>query len=75
MLGFLARVGDEEEKEEFIFLHILPALKRMLRGFVGRRTPYKEVLQALLLVLREGQESQNDRIRVGTELPEFPCGR
>jgi nitrate reductase assembly molybdenum cofactor insertion protein NarJ len=75
MLRFLARVGDEEEREEFIFLHILPALKRMLRGFVGRRTPYKEVLRALLLVLREGQETQNDLALLRREASEFSQGR
>jgi nitrate reductase assembly molybdenum cofactor insertion protein NarJ len=75
MLRFLAQVRDEEEKEEMAFLYVLPALKRMLRGFVGRRTPYKGVLQALLLVLREGHETQNDQIPAGIEVPEFPYGR
>ena len=74
MLRFLARIGDEEEKEEISFLYVLPALKRMLRGFVGRRTPYKGVLQALLLVLRQGQETQSDRIPVRRETPEFSQG-
>ena len=72
MLRFLARIDDEEEKEEMTFLYVLPALKRMLRGFVGRRTPYKGVLQALLLVLREGEETQSDRTPVGGEVSEFP---
>jgi len=75
MLRFLARIEDKEEKEEITFLYVLPALKRMLRGFVGRRTPYKGVLQALSLVLQDGQGTQEDRTRVEMEAPEFPYGR
>jgi nitrate reductase assembly molybdenum cofactor insertion protein NarJ len=74
MLRFLAQVGDEEEKEEITFLYVLPALKRMLKGFVGRRTPYKGVLQALLLVLRDGQGTREERVRAGMEASEFPYG-
>lgn len=75
MLRFLAQVGDQDEKEEIISLCILPALKRMLGGFECQTTPYKGVLQALLLVLRDGQETQSDRIPVGREAPEFPYSR
>ena len=74
MLRFLAQVGDEEEKEEITFLYVLPALKRMLKGFVGRRIPYKGVLQALLLVLRDGQGTREERVRAGMEASEFPYG-
>ncbi|HUL29393.1 MAG TPA: molecular chaperone TorD family protein [Thermodesulfobacteriota bacterium] len=75
MLRFLATIGDEEEKEEMTFLYVLPAMKRMLRGFVDRRTPYKGVLQALSLVLREEQETQSDQIPEGREVPKFPYSR
>jgi len=75
MLRFLAQLGDNEEKEEMAYLYVLPALKRMLRGFVGRRIPYKVVLQALLLVLREEQETQNDGVPAGIGVREFPYGR
>lgn len=70
MLRFLGQVGDEETTEEMTFLHILPALKRMLKGLAERTTPYKEVLQALWLTLRDGQETQNGWIPIG--VPESP---
>ena len=71
MLRFLAQAGDDEEAtEEMTFLYILPALKKMLKGLAGRTTPYKEVLQALWLALREGQERQDGWIPIG--IPESP---
>ena len=75
MLRFLAQVGDEDEKEEIISLCILPALKKMLGGFECRATPYKGVLQALLLVLQERQGAQDDKIPVEREVQEIPYGR
>ncbi len=61
MLQFLAKDEDEEEVDELISLSIIPALRRMLEGF-DRATPYREVLQALLSVLREGQTTRNERM-------------
>jgi len=75
MLRFLAQVGDEEEREEMTFLYILPALKKMLKGFEDQATPYKSVFQALLLVLREGRGISDDRVPAGMETQEFPYGR
>jgi len=75
MLRFLAQVGDEDESEEIIFLCILQALKRMLKGFEDQATPYKSVLQALLLVLREERGISDDGIPAGMETQEFPYGR
>jgi len=71
MLQFLAKAEDEEEIDELISLCILPSLRRMLEGFEDRGTPYKNVLQALLLVLREGQGTQDDKTRVEIEVQEF----
>ena len=61
MLQFLVKDEDEEEIDELISLSIIPALRRMLEAF-DRATPYREVLQALLLVLEEGQTIQNEKI-------------
>ncbi len=61
MLQFLAKDEDEDEIDELISLSIIPALRRMLERF-DRATPYREVLQALLLVLQEGQTRRNERI-------------
>lgn len=60
MLQFLGKDEDEEEIEELISLSIIPALRRMLEGF-DRATPYREVLQALLLVLGEEQTIRNEK--------------
>jgi len=61
MLQFLAEDQDEEEIDELISLSIVPALRRMLAGF-DRATPYREVLQALLIVLQEREMVQNEKI-------------
>ena len=61
MLQFLAKNEDEEEIDELISLSIIPALRRMLEGF-ERATPYREVLQALLLVLQKGQTTRNEKM-------------
>jgi len=61
MLQFLAKDEDEEEIDEMISLCVIPALRRMLEGF-DRATPYREVLQALLLVLQEGETIQNEKM-------------
>ncbi len=61
MLQFLGKDEDTEEIDELISLSILPALRKMLEGF-DRATPYREVLQALLLVLQEGQMTRNEKI-------------
>jgi nitrate reductase delta subunit len=75
MLQFLAKGKDEEEIDEMISLCIIPSLRRMLEGFEDRATPYAEVLQALLLVLQEGQGIQGDRAPVKIEVQEFSLGR
>jgi nitrate reductase molybdenum cofactor assembly chaperone NarJ/NarW len=74
MLRFLAKVEDGDEKEELIFLCILPALKKMLEGFGDEGNPYKGVLQALLLVLQEGQEIRDKKTALEMK-EESPCGR
>lgn len=75
MLEFLAKSKDEDEIEELISLCIIPALKKMLEGFEDRATPYQGVLQALLLVLQQGQGTQDDKPLVEMEVQEFPRGR
>jgi nitrate reductase delta subunit len=56
MLRFLAGNEDKEERDELVSLCILPALKKMLKGFGDDRNPYKDALQALLLLLQEDEE-------------------
>lgn len=65
MLQFLARYEDEEEREELISLCLIPALKRMLEGLEERPTPYKEMLQALLLSLQEGETTRRGKVVPG----------
>ena len=72
MLQFLAQSENEEERDELISLCILPSLKRMLEGIEDDATPYKSVLQALLLVLRGEQGKQDDRTPLEIEVQEFP---
>jgi nitrate reductase assembly molybdenum cofactor insertion protein NarJ len=62
MLQFLAKDEDEEERDELISLCVIPSLKRMLEGFEDRPTPYEEILQALLLVLQEGETTRNEKM-------------
>ncbi len=52
MLRFLSHY-DNGEKEELISECILPALKKMVAGFHDRHTPYRAVLQALLILLEK----------------------
>ena len=73
MLQFLAKDEDEEGIDELISLSMIPALKRMLEGF-DRATPYREVLQALLLVLQKGQTTRNDKM-VPETVEEFSSGQ
>jgi nitrate reductase assembly molybdenum cofactor insertion protein NarJ len=62
MLQFLAKDKDGEERDELISLCMIPALKRMLEGLEDRPTPYKEMLQALLLLLHEGETTRNEKM-------------
>jgi nitrate reductase delta subunit len=62
MLQFLAINENKEEREEFIFLCVVPALKRMLEGFEANGHPYECVLQALLLTFQSGGESMAEMI-------------
>jgi nitrate reductase assembly molybdenum cofactor insertion protein NarJ len=78
MFRFLARDDDQEEREELLSLCILPALRKMVQGFSDEGNPYRKLLKAILLLLREGDEAMtnmNHRItrKVGTE--EFCDGR
>ena len=70
MLRFLANEEDEEEREELIFLCIIPALKKMLEGFRSSN-PYKEVLQALLLMLQSDIRSEETGISTKAPSEEF----
>ena len=69
MLQFLAKNEDEDEIDEMISLCILPSLRKMLEGFEEHATPYQSVLQALLLVLLEGQGTRDERtpVEIGTQ--------
>ena len=62
MLQFLTKDEDEEEREELISLCMIPALKRMLEGLEDRPTPYKEMMQALLLLLQEGERTRDEKM-------------
>lgn len=69
MLRFLGYIKDEGEREEFIFLSIIPALRKMLEGFRDRSNPYKGVLQALLLMLQSSIRPEETGIstKIGSE--------
>ena len=71
MLRFLVEDEDEEERDELISLCMIPGLKRMLEGCEDKPTPYREVFQALLLLLREGEKSQIEKM-VSVMQEEFP---
>jgi nitrate reductase assembly molybdenum cofactor insertion protein NarJ len=75
MLQFLAKSEDEDERDELISLCILPSLRRMLEGVEEDATPYKSVLQALLLVLQGEQGKQDDQPPPKIEVHEFPRSR
>jgi nitrate reductase assembly molybdenum cofactor insertion protein NarJ len=75
MLQFLAKSEDEDERDELISLCILPSLRRMLEGVEEDATPYKSVLQALLLVLQGEQGKQDDQPAQKIEVHEFPRSR
>jgi len=75
MLQFLAKNEDQDEIDELISLCLLPSLRRMLEGFEGHASPYESVLQALLLVLREGQRARDDQTPVEIEVHEFSPSR
>jgi nitrate reductase delta subunit len=53
MLRFLERMEDGEGSEELVRECILPSLEKMIQGFKDRDNPYKAVMQALWLILKE----------------------
>lgn len=71
MLRFLANQEDEGERDELIFLCIIPALKKMLEGFEESSNPYKGVLQALLVVLQPKTNSEETARPSKAGLEEF----
>jgi nitrate reductase delta subunit len=75
MLRFLASNEDEEEREELIFLCIIPALKKMLEGFEDGDNPYEGVLRALLLTVQSGTEWKLETGTTNVDLEEFQCER
>ncbi len=64
MLRFLAG-RTNNDREELIALCLIPALSAMIDGLDGTSNPYRGVLQALLLVLRD---TQNCRFRTASDL-------
>jgi nitrate reductase delta subunit len=62
MLRYVAYSEDEGEREELLFLFIVPSLKKMLEGFEDGANPYKRVLQALLLILQSSAKSEETKI-------------
>jgi nitrate reductase delta subunit len=75
MLRYLAHSKDEAEREELLFLCIIPALKKMLGGFDDSGNPYKGVLQALLLVLQSSGKSDEAGISSEISSEEFRYDR
>jgi nitrate reductase delta subunit len=75
MLRFLANDGDEGEREELIFLCIIPALKKMLEGFEDKSNPYQGVLQALLLMLQSSTRFEETDISTKISSEEFRYDR
>ena len=75
MLRFLANQEGEEDRDELIFLCILPALKKMLEGVRDRSNPYQGVLQALSLMLQSNTESEEAGMSPETGLEEFRYAR
>jgi nitrate reductase assembly molybdenum cofactor insertion protein NarJ len=71
MLQFLTKDGNEEERDELISLCMIPGLKRMLEGCEDNPTPYKEIFQALLSLLRQGEKIQMEKMVPVTQ-EEFP---
>ena len=78
MLRFLARDDDKEEREELLSFCILPALRKMVQGFSDDGNPYRKLLKAALLLLREGDEAMtnvNHQVTRKTGVEEFCDGR
>lgn len=71
MLRFLAHNEDEEEREELIFLFIIPALRKMLEGLEGSGNPYMGMLQSLLLMLQSDTQVQKGGITANVGCEEF----
>jgi nitrate reductase delta subunit len=70
MLRFLERSHDPEEKEELIYLCLIPGLRKMLEGFKGKEDPYRRVLEALLIVIQQNRETKDEKISPPLELQE-----
>jgi nitrate reductase delta subunit len=75
MLRFLERSPDPEEKEELIYLCLVPALRKMLEGFDGEGDPYRKVLEALLIVFRQNTETKGEKITPTLELQGIYYGK
>jgi nitrate reductase assembly molybdenum cofactor insertion protein NarJ len=71
MLRYLAHSKDECEREELLFLFIIPSLKKMLEGFEDGGSPYKGVLQALLLTLRSSAKFEETGMPTKISSEEF----
>ena len=66
ILRFLEVEQPGPEKEELIGDCIVPALHKVLRAIEGKKTPYDNVLRALLLYLGAGRDG-------GTETEDLSC--
>ncbi len=71
MLQFMLKDTDEDERDELISLCMIPALKKMLESCEYRPTPYREMFQALLLLLKGGEMKKIEK-RVPVMQEEFP---
>jgi nitrate reductase delta subunit len=67
MIRFLARMEDGEENEELVRECVIPCLERMIQGFKDRDNPYKAVMQALWLILKEAQREDGQMGRGGAD--------
>lgn len=53
VLRYLAALDDDAECEEFVSVCLIPSLDKMTKGFRDQDNPYREVINALLALLRE----------------------
>jgi nitrate reductase delta subunit len=75
MLRFLERSSDPEEKEELIYLCLVPALGKMLDGFGGGENPYRRMLESLLIVIQQEMETKDEKMSPTLGLQETHIGR
>ena len=74
ILRFLETSSDPEEKEELIYLCLVPALGKMLDGFGGEGDPYQRVLESLLIVIQQDMETKDEKVSPALELQETHHG-